>query len=121
MSVIMLSFVHQFFAFSCLNFLLKVFNNVSECDKYGVVNSTPWSPSAWEFDNSSCKPAPYIGSVCTTHLLKWQDCTIGSSESGIVAISAEVDQNEVEQSIIAFFLEISKHFLLQAHRTSHII
>ena len=65
---------------------------------------------AWVLDNSTCNPEPYIGSVCRTHLLKWQDCAIGPSESGIVTINTEIDQNEAEQMTVNFLQVICKFF-----------
>ena len=58
---------------------------------------------AWEFDNDSCNPEPYTGSVCRTHLLKWQNCAVGPTESGIVAISTHINQAENEKLALEAF------------------
>ena len=51
----------------------------------------------WAFQNTSYTPENYIGSVCRTHLLEWQDCAIGPKDSDIVAINASQDQTQAEQ------------------------
>ena len=85
-------------------------NKVSECDKYGAASSTSCSHMARVHDNSSCTPVPYIENVCRAHLLEWQDCAIGTSESGIVVISAEIDQTETEQMVVNFLQVSGKCF-----------
>ena len=111
MSIMVSRFLHPVLSPS-VNYLffLKVLANASACGKYDVPDSTSCSPMAWVFDNSTCNPQPYIGSICRTQLLKWQNCAIGPSESGTVAISTEVDQNQAEQIAIEFLQAMSKFF-----------
>ena len=52
----------------------------------------------WQFQNSSYYvPEAYTGSVCRSYLLAWQDCAVGPTDSGNVAINAFQDQTMTEQ------------------------
>ena len=73
--------------------------NMSICDEYGRLKSSACNSMAWEFSNSSHDAEPYIGSVCRSHLLAWQDCAIGSAESGIVLVNAFINQPGVENGV----------------------
>ena len=75
--------------------------NMSDCGEYGVPNSSVCSSLIWKFQNStSLAPEAYVGSVCTSYLLSWQNCVVGPTDSGIIVINATVDQAENEQLAI---------------------
>ena len=79
---------------------VKAFN-MSDCGEYGAPNSSVCSSLIWEFQsNTSLAPEAYIGSVCTSYLLSWQNCAVGPVDSGIIVINATVDQAENEQLAI---------------------
>ena len=88
-------------AFVCLNVFIYFPHqalNTSECRGYGQPNTSTCSSMIWGFQDSSFyTPEPYIGGVCTSFLLDWQDCAVGPTESGIIVINTTVDQEEKEQ------------------------
>ena len=51
----------------------------------------------WEFQNNTfLAPEAYIGSVCSSYLLTWQNCAVGTTYSDIIIINATADQAENE-------------------------
>ena len=73
------------------------FTNMSDCIAYNPVNSSVCRSRIWGVENSTCDTEPYTGRVCRSQLLVWQDCAIGQTESGIIAINASGIQAELEQ------------------------
>ena len=73
---------------------------MSDCVGYGVPNASACSSKFWEFVNSSYNtPELYIGSVCRSFLLAWQDCAIGPIDSANIVINATQDQMITEEDI----------------------
>ena len=84
--------------------------SASECDVYGMPNASACTSLSWAFKNSSYTPENYIGSACSTHLLEWQDCAVGPTDSGIVTINASQDQSQTEQLLIETLQMIGQIF-----------
>ena len=74
---------------------------MSNCGEYGVPNSSVCSSMIWEFQNDTfLAPEAYIGSVCSSYLLSWQNCAVGTTDSDVIIINATADQAENEQLAI---------------------
>ena len=94
-------------SFLSSHFMSEKAFNMSDCGEYGAPNSSDCSFLIWEFQsNTSLAPEAYIGSVCTSYLLSWQNCAVGLTDSGIIVINATVDQAENEQLAIDTFSAI---------------
>ena len=88
------------------SFPYKAFNE-SDCGGYGLPNSSACTSMIWKLKNSSYNPEPYIGSVCRSYLLAWQDCAVGPMDSDIIVINASQDQTENEQLAVETYQVIS--------------
>ena len=87
----------------------KVFNNETHCGEYNLLNSSFCSSLFWEYGNSTCKPDLYIGSVCSTDLMTWQNCVFGTTESDIPLITELSDQEEAEELAVTILQVIGQH------------
>ena len=73
---------------------------MSDCGGYGVPNPFTCSSKFWEYVNSSYNtPELYIGSVCRSYLLAWQDCAIGPIDSASIVINATQAQTITENDL----------------------
>ena len=70
---------------------------MSDCGGYGLPNSSACSSIMWELVNDSYNAEVYTGSVCRSYLLGWQECMIGPTDSGIVAINSSQNQTDTEK------------------------
>ena len=99
--------------FCCL-FQASTLANMSDCSIYNPSTSFLCNSRIWTMQNTTCHTEQYTGSACRLELLIWQECAVGRTDSGLIAINASGIQAELEQEV-ADVLEVVGTWGLVCH------
>ena len=85
---------------------------------YQFSNSTDCSPFSWNVvdpneESGGCSAEAYTGSVCSQHLLAWQECAVGGAKDVFLDVtSMDQSQQERERDVAQFLYFLGELFLV---------